>query len=98
MYKHILEQSNHWCLKLLPTVNFYILLNSGFQKRGVQLHIHTSTHLKLHIMKMSFRYAAYQTSEFKSLCNLDIAQKLANGDTAPSIIVCFTRAKHLFFL
>ena len=44
MYTHILKKYDDWCLKLFATLNFYILLNIGFGKWSLQLHIHTTTH------------------------------------------------------
>lgn len=44
VYTYILKKYDDWCLKLFATVNFYILLNIGFGKWSLQLHIHTTTH------------------------------------------------------
>ena len=50
-----------------------------------------------YIIKMSFSYIVYCTSQFKMLSNLSITKNLAKQNTVFNFIICFTRMKVLVF-
>ena len=57
----------------------------------------TISNIYEYIMKISFRYVAYSTSQFERLSNLDIKKKLAKEKTVLNFIVYFTQVETLTF-